>query len=184
MSYVIQNFYKLNLMTVVTPRLREAVFFKWITVFFLYVKLNNSLKKFSYFTLLSNFFFANGIFNFFYKLNFKISANYANELTKSFTYWKFKILNSLLANKFLFLTKIKLESFFLYNLYFLAIKTVNVKVTKTFFKNFFFFLLFFLSQPWCQNSLVFSFYLNFILTKNNFKIYKFYNGYFLKVYNF
>lgn len=183
MSYVIQNFYKPNYKFAITPRLRIFISLKSINFFLFFFKFKNFLILPLY-TPLFGFFFNKGLTDYFYKLLLDFSGNYSNVVSATGVYWNFKILDNFLkTNQAIFPIKNLNESYF-FNLYYLSIKIINMKLNKTYFKNIFFFFILFLSEIWYQFHTHIFFYLNFFFIKNNFKMYKFYNGYFLRVYNF
>lgn len=183
MSYVIQNFHKLNSSLVVTPRFK--IFFSLVSInfFLFFFKFINEFK-FKYLKSFYTFFFSKGLTYFFYNLNQHLFANYSNKLVLTGVYWNFKNLNDFLNLNNEKKNVIKLNNFFFFNLYFLSIKILNVKLTKSHFKNVFFFIILYFSEYWYQFAPNLKFYLNFIFVKNNFKLYRFYNNFFFKIYNF
>lgn len=184
MSYVIQNFLKNNQRTAVTPRFKIFIILKWANFFLFFFKFNSYFKKNSKFNSFYTFFFKKGLFRTFYESLINLSANYMNKITITGVYWNFKILNNFLNFNLIPKNLPSTDPYYFYNLYFLAIKLINVKLTKTHFKLFFFFTLFYFSEQWLQFDSNLKFYLNFFFIRNALKTYKFYNGYFLRVYNF
>lgn len=183
LSYVIQNFSKNNNKIIFTPRFKIFLVLKWINLFMFFFKFNNFYKNYYNLNSFFLFFFKKGIYQNFYKILINLSGNYVNRLTVTGVYWNFKSVDQFLT-KSLFKKTLKISNFFLFNLYFLSIKIINIKLNNSFFKNFFFYILFFFSEIWYQFNNNWSVYFNFFFVKNNFKFYKFYTGYFLKLNNF
>lgn len=184
MSYVIQNFAKNNHHVVITPRFKTFVTIKWLNFFIFFFKSSYVYKKNIKFKNLYLFFFKRGLHVFFYSSLKNLSGNYTNKLTSTASYWSFKIVNDFWNFNNIINLPVKFHSTYFYNLYFLSIKTINAKLTKTYFKYIYFFFLFFLSDIWLQFAINLKFYLNFFFVRSNYKIYKFYSGYFLRIYNF
>jgi hypothetical protein len=184
MSYVIQNFAKKSHHVVVTPRFKIFLILKWMNFFLFFFRFDHVYKKKLKFVKLFFFFFRKGLFTTFYNSLKNLSANYSNKITNTAVYWSFNLLNNFWDSKVVNELPIEIYNSSLFNSYFLSIKTINVKITKTYFKYVYFFFLFYLSDLWLQFDMSFKFYLNFFFIRNNFKIYKFHNGYFLRLYNF
>lgn len=192
MSYVIQNFYDFNKKIALTPRFKSIFFYNNLNKFFIFIKLNTFFylnKKFNffylnYFPLFFKYFFSKQFFKIFNKNNISIMSNYDNNLTKSTIY-------KVYFNFYLFFKNISFKNSpilskktILYNLYFLPIKILNIKLNTIFFKNIFFFLLINNFFIWFQNTNNFKFYLNFIFVNYFWKISRFYSTHFLRIYNY
>jgi hypothetical protein len=143
MSYVVQNFLKLNQYTTVTPRFKIFFSLQCISFFIFIFKFSNILTLSKHVSSFLNFFFAKGLFNFFHKLSINLSANYVNTLTRTGVYWNFKLLYESFETNKIFSSLVKLNDFLHFNSYVLSIKLVNFKLNKTYFKNFFFLFSFF-----------------------------------------
>lgn len=184
MSYVIQNFVKYNQYIAITPRFKIFFSLHCINFFLLYFKFSNFFSVTPQIQNFLIFFFAKGLVNFFHRLSINLFGNYVNKVTRVGVYWNFKILDNFFKNKNILHIPLKVTDIFFFNRYLLAIKLINFKLTKTYFKNVFFFIIFFFSEIWNQFHNKTNFYLNFFFFKNNLKLYKFYGGYFLRIYNF
>jgi len=183
-SYVVQNFSKFKSKIVITPRFKVMIMSRQVNLPFVFSKfqLTNSHIK-SYNTFLF-FFYAKGLFNFFYNVFLRLSSNYNKQFTNTSIFWAFKTLDGFLYSKKFSNVSPIVSSFFLYNSYFLSVKINNAKIFKTYFKSVFFFSLFYFTEQWYQFTSLSTFRLNFFFVRNNFKLYKFFGGYFFKVYNY
>jgi len=151
MSYVIQNFTRFNSSIAVTPRFKVIFSLTRSDIFFLFFKFNFLLFIPKYYKFFFKFFFPVGLSNFIYSQSINLSANYINNITFVGAYWNLKLLDDALDTNFSARGPVELKSFFFYNLYFLPIKILNVKLSKTYFKNFFFLYSFFFQ--WVMKSI-------------------------------
>ena len=194
MSYVIQNFYDANKKIIPTPRFKSLFFLINLKKFIIFIKL---ITFFNYSNLFNTFrlnelstffkyFFANQFFKILYKNNVLNVANYDNNIIKSYTYTFYYFINEMFTISLIkFNNNVSLyKSNLLYNNYLLPIKIINIKLSKTFFKNVFFFLFINNFFIWIQIDNKFKFYLNFMFTCFTWKIFRFYNTHFLRVYNY
>lgn len=192
MSYVIQNFYNRNKHIAFTPRFKFLFFLYNIEKLFTFFKFNTFLYfinksntyNFDYFFLFLKVFFSKQYVKILYKMNLDLVGNYNNNLTKSAIYHTFNGVSTLLDNKFFHATLNFSFEEYLFNYYFCSLKTVNTRINNQCYKNIFFFFMLVFSFIWYQHSSFIKFYLNFIPITYHFQISRFYNGYFLKIYNF
>lgn len=192
MSYVIQNFFYSARNLTITPKVRFLIVLKLIhyLIFFF---------RFSYYMFFSSRFFPNQpmvlipFFQVFFvrhpaktleTLNFKLVGNYLNNTIQSSVYWSFRILSHYLRYETLLTTPVYVSKFLLFNSVFLSIKVINIPLNKKMYDSVFFFLMAHLSQLWYCPMQNISFYLNFFFTPYSFQMFKFFNGYFLRIYNF
>ena len=194
MSYVIQNFYDFNKKVNLTPRFKFFFLLNNLEKFFIFIKINTFLKysnklNFNYlntFNLFFKYFFSKQYFKLLFQLNLTLVGNYTNNITKSSIYIIFYFFEKFLnLNKILFKFKnLVLIDQINYNLYFLPIKVLNIRINNNFYKNIFFFFMLINSFLWYQHSSTIKFYLNFIFVNYNLKSSRFFTGYFLRVYNY
>lgn len=192
MSYVIQNFYNLPRLVVITPKFKYLVMLNSLSILYTFFKLNNYLythhnlagAPVGYLVSLFKVFFIKSSNNFFSKLITKLSSKYPNELTKSAVYWSYFSMNLFLDKRPSVLSDVPCRGVLLFNVYFLAIKVINVKLHKTFYRNTFFYLMLILPSMWYSHHDFTKFHLNFFFIKYNLQVCNFYNGHFLRVYNF
>jgi hypothetical protein len=184
MSYVIQNFLKPTNRIIVMPRFKTTVIINSLRIFIFFFKFSNFEIKPSYHLFFKNFFFSKGLLKTLNSMLDKFSINYTNTILHTTTYWSFKLIEFFFEHKILPSTIITHSNKFNRNLYFLSIKTTRIKVVKTFVKNLFFYFIFFFNDLWQQHTGLLYFYLNFFFIRNNYKFYKFFGGYFFKLYNF
>lgn len=192
MSYVIQNFYDCSKKITKTPRFKFFFILNNISKFYIFLKFNtffhfiskNNNLSISYFPLFFKYFFSKYYLKLIYNANLTLVGNYLNNLTKGYIFHIFNNIDLFLSNKTSSLSFFKVNEKFLYNFYFFSIKTLNVKVNKNFYKNIFFFFMIMSPFMWYQHTSSFKFYLNFIFINYSLKSFRFYNGYFLKVYSF
>lgn len=192
MSYVIQNFYDCNRKITTTPRFKFLFFLINLEKFFIFLKFNNFLsfnKKpnsffLDYFFVFIKYFFSKNYIKMFNNLNLEYVGTYLNNLTKSYIYHIFKNIDFFLNFSAPRLEFNLFKNEYFYNSYFFSIKTINTRINNRLFKNSFFFLMLSMPYIWYQHSSFIRFYLNFILVNYNLKIARFYNGYFLRIYNF
>lgn len=175
-----------------TPRFKYLIFLKslpWVTFFIKFNLFSINLKKF--YNLTNNniinfykYFFYFKLFKFFHIIDLSLVGGYTSNLKKSIVFYNFKILNNFLisqkTNYFLFCLHNKI----IFNSYYLSIKLIDHALNKKYYKNIFYFFLFFLSNIWINVNSLFSFNSNFFFVFYFFSIYRFYNGFFFKVYNF
>lgn len=192
MSYVIQNFADLTKKPITTPRFKFFFFLINIDKFFIFLKFNNFLNfnkiqnslTLSYSNLFIKSFFSKSYIKIINNLNFNFTGFYLNNLIKSYVFLFFKTLSLFLKfNTGVILTS-NYKHLYLYKFYLMPIKTLNIKVNDKLFKNLFFYFMFFTSSVWYQHTSFFNFYLNFIIVNSNLKINRFFNTYFLKIYNY
>ncbi len=192
MSYVIQNFYDSNRKLNLTPRFKFLFFMNNLEKFFFFFKINTfsslsnklNLNKINNFNIFFKYFFSKQLIKFFFQLNLNLVNNYNNNVLKSSIFIIFYNFNKFFnINKF-FLNKNFENTFLLFNFYFLSIKTINIKINNNFYKNLFFYFMFINSFIWFQYCNSFKFYLNFIFINYTLKSFRFYNGHFLRIYNY
>lgn len=192
MSYVIQNFYDSNKKVNLTPRLKFFFFLNNLEKFFFFVKINTflnlsnklNLNKLNNLNIFFKYFFSKQFIKFLFQLNLNLVGQYTNNITKSSIFLIFYNLN-----KFFNLSKISFYKNFqfnclAFNLYYLPIKTLNVRINNNFYKNIFFYFMLINTFIWHQNVSSLKFYLNYIFITYNLKSSRFYNGHFLQVYNY
>lgn len=192
MSYVIQNFYDFNKKINLTPRFKFFFFLNNLEKFFFFLKINTflnlanklNLNQLNNFNIFFKYFFSKQFIKFFFQLNLNLIGQYNNNITKSSIYTIFYNFN-----KFFNLNKMHLKKNFqsetlIFNNYFLPIKTLNIRLNNTFYKNIFFYFMLINSFIWYQHSSSLKFYLNFIFINYTLKSFRFYNGHFLRVYNY
>ena len=177
MSYVIQNFYDSNKKISLTPRFKFLLILNNLEKFFVFIKINTFLN----FTHKLNYFFLNYFFLF---LNLSLIGNYTNNLTKSYIYNIFFNIYSFFKINNLIFNQNVISKTYLFNLYFYTIKTFNVKINNNFYKNIFFYFMLINPFIWYQHTSNLKIYLNFILINYNIRISRFYNGHFLRIYNY
>ena len=192
MSYVTQNFNDLNKKINLTPRFKFFFFLNNLDKILFFIKINTFLNisnklNFNNFNFLNNFFkyfFSKQFIKFLFQLNLNLVGHYTNNLTKSSIYIIFFNLNKTFTYSKIF--KYKYYSFrsLVFNFYYLSIKTFNVRINNSFYKNIFFFFLLNNSFIWYQHNSFLQFYLNYIFANYTLKSFRFYNGHFLKVYNY
>ena len=192
MSYVIQNFYDSNKKISLTPRFKFLLILNNLEKFFVFIKINTFLN----FTHKLNYFFLNYFFLFFkyfyskqyiknlFQINLSLIGNYTNNLTKSYIYNIFFNIYSFFKINNLIFNQNVISKTYLFNLYFYTIKTFNVKINNNFYKNIFFYFMLINPFIWYQHTSNLKIYLNFILINYNIRISRFYNGHFLRIYNY
>lgn len=192
MSYVIQNFYDSNKKISLTPRFKFLLILNNLEKFFVFIKINTFLN----FTHKLNYFFLNYFFLFFkyfyskqyiknlFQINLSLIGNYTNNLTKSYIYNIFFNIYSFFKINNLTFNQNVISKTYLFNLYFYTIKTFNVKINNNFYKNIFFYFMLINPFIWYQHTSNLKIYLNFILINYNIRISRFYNGHFLRIYNY
>lgn len=192
MSYVIQNFYDSNRKISLTPRFKFFFILNNLEKFFIFFKLNTFLNttfkinffKVSYFTVFFKYFFSKQFIKLIYQLNLNYVGNYTNNLIKSYIYYIFYNMNNFFKISSLKFKYSPVNDSWVYNLYYFSIKTLNIKINSNFYKNIFFYFMFINTFIWYQHTSNLKFYLNFIFVNYNLKTFRFYNGYFLRVYNY
>ncbi len=192
MSYVIQNFYDSNKKISLTPRFKFFFILNNLEKFFIFFKLNTFLNatfkinffNISYFHIFFKYFFSKQFIKFIYQLNLNYVGNYTNNLTKSYIYYIFYNINNFFKTSYLNFKNIEPNSFWIYNLYYFSIKTLNIKINSNFYKNIFFYFMLINPFLWYQHTSNLKFYLNFIFINYTLKTSRFYNGYFLRIYNY
>lgn len=120
----------------------------------------------------------------FQKINLSLSGNYINNMKKSVIFYNFKLLSNFLIKQKYCPLLLPIDNTWVYNTYYLSIKVANYQINKNFYKNTFFYLLLHLSQLWYPHPFYLKFYLNFFFVWYGTQMYKFYNGFFFKIYNF
>lgn len=192
MSYVIQNFYNPSKSCVITPKLKNLIILTNLIKLLAFFKINNLLyhSKWSlsssnvFYIFFLKYFFVNGFKNLFFKLEKNAWSTYTNNLDKSFLWWKFNIILLFTRNFCVKFVLINFSMFFNFNSTFLTIKTNPTNFVKKYYKNFVFYNLFNIGFIWPQISILFKFYLNFLIIWNFYHLFKFYNGPFFKIYHF
>ena len=195
MSYVIQNFFDYNKKIILTPRFKSLLFFLNLKFFIIFIKLksffffnnNFNIYSFNYFFCFFKYFFSSYMIKLLYKNNISSVSNYTNNLIKSYSYNIFFFIQFYLLKKTNFLIfkhKHFLTRKLLFNLYFLSFKIANIKLNKNFYKNIVFFFFINNFYIWNQFNQNFKFYLNFIFVNYLWKISRFYNTPFLKIYSY
>jgi hypothetical protein len=149
MSYVIQNFNNFNKKISLTPRVKFLLLLINLEKFFIFFKFNTFLHSFlktnnfqiNYLNLFFKYFFSKQFIKFTHNFNLNFVGNYTNNLIKSYIYYFYFNLN----NFFKFETKFNFIpgslNFFLYNIYYFPIETLNVKINSFFYKNIFFYFM-------------------------------------------
>lgn len=192
MSYVIQNFYDSNKKITLTPRFKFFFILNNLEKFFIFIKINTFLNfsnklnssNFNNLNIFFKYFFSKQFLKFLYQLNLNLVGNYTNNLIKSFIYIIFYNLNNFLElNNNVIFFKLN-NSLLFYNIYYLPIKTLNIRINNNFYKNIFFYFMLINPFLWYQYSSFLKFYLNYIFINYNLKLSRFYNGHFLKIYNY
>ena len=198
MRFVIQNYTLINKKVAVTPRLRALLILNNLVFFFLFYKnfyffnWTNSPNVFSFnfFQILYKFFFFKQFLFFFKKMTLGLAGYYLNNFIKSVLFFFYKGLTLFFNTQFLPFTRAfvlrntKVQRKLVLNGAFFAIKTLNVTITKTFFKSFFFMLFFFSTLLWYQHTNFIKFYLNFLLINPNYMLTPPFADFFLPVFNF
>jgi hypothetical protein len=193
LSYVIQNFYENNKKLTITPKFKFLFILKNLEKFFIFFKINTFLNLTNKLNFLNinlyspffKYFFSKYYIKLIFQLNFNLLGNYINNLTKSYIYNVFYNLLKYFTNSFNFFPKKhSICNKFLFNLYFYTIKTINVRINNNFYKNIFFYFMLINPFLWYQHTSNLKFYLNFIFVNYSLKISRFYNGHFLRIYNF
>jgi hypothetical protein len=192
MSYVIQNFYDSNKKITLTPRFKFFFILTNLDKFFIFFKFNTFINvtfkvnsfNISYWNIFFKYFFSKQFIKFVYQLNLDYIGNYTNNLTKSYIYYIFFNINNFFKIANLNFKFINSTPRWIDNLYLLPIKILNIRINSTFYKNIFFYFMLINSFLWYQHSSNLRFYLNFIFINYNLKTSRFYNGYFLRIYNY
>lgn len=192
MSYVIQNFYDFNKKINLTPRFKFFFFLNNLEKFFFFLKINTflnlssklNLNQLNNFNIFFKYFFSKQFIKFFFQLNLNLIGQYNNNITKSSIYTIFYNFNKFFNLNKIFLLKNFQPETLIFNNYFLPIKTLNIRINNTFYKNIFFYFMLINSFIWYQHSNSLKFYLNFIFINYTLKSFRFYNGHFLRVYNY
>ena len=184
MSYVIQNYSRYVDKITTTPRFKTSLILKSFYFFLFFFRSPKTTQTQKATSTLFKFFFLNGLHNFFYKSYTPLSANYTNRIKNTTAYLTFKTLDNIIYCKKFNNIFFFFNNFFFFNTYLLSIKVNNIKITNFFFKSTFFFFLFLNSFFWYQHHTHVFFYLNFFFYMRTLKFYKFYGGYFFKIYNF
>lgn len=192
MSYVIQNFNDLNRKINFTPRFKFFFFLNNLDKIIFFIKINTFLNisnklNFNNFNISNSFFkyfFSKQFIKFLFQLNLNLVGHYTNNLIKSSIYLIFFNLNKIFDYNKIYNYKYSENKNLIYNSYYLSIKTFNTRINNSFYKNVFFFLLLNNSFIWYQHNSFLKFYLNFIFINYTLKSFRFYNGHFLKIYNY
>lgn len=192
MSYVVQNFYDCNHRVAITPRLRFIFILTNLNKFFIFMKFNSfffnlektNLTKLNISLNFVRYFFSRQYIKLIYKMNLLFVGNYDNNFTRSVVYYTFYNIERFVNPQTTVLDIDLLDEHYLFNYYFLPIKTINTKINKHLYKNVFFYFMLLSPFLWQQKAVSLRFYLNFIFTNFNLRILRFYSGYFLKIYNF
>lgn len=190
MSYVIQNFYD-NKKIALTPRFRFFYILNNLEKFFIFFKLNTFFKfiniannfKINYFSLFFRYFFTKQYIKIIYNVNLLFVGNYTNNLTKSFIFFIFFNLINFFKNGKIILNTQLFKKNFLFNLYLIPIKIINIKLNRLFYKNIFFYFMLVNSFLWYQHTFYFFFFYNFIFINYSLKTFRFFNNHFLRIYN-
>lgn len=192
MSYVIQNFYDFNKKLSLTPRLKFLLILSNLEKFLIFIKINtflyntNKINIFNlnFFFLFFKYFFSSLYLKLLFQTNLNLIGTYTNNLTKSYVFYVFFNIFNFFKKTSTKWIKLKLSNNFLFNLYFYPIKVLNLRVNNTFYKNVFFYFMLINPFIWYQHTSNIRFYLNFIFVNYYFKISRFYNGHFLRIYNY
>jgi hypothetical protein len=149
MSYVIQNFSDFNKKVNLTPRFKFIFIFNNLEKFFIFLKLNTFLNmsnnlnynNLNYYNIFFKYLFSKQFIKFLFQLNLNLIGNYTNNITKSSIYGIFFNLNNFFnLNKIYIRNKLHIKNY-LFNLYFLPIKTLNIRINNNFYKNIFFYFM-------------------------------------------
>jgi hypothetical protein len=192
MSYVIQNFNDYNKKINLTPRFKFFFLLNNLEKFFFFFKINTflnlstklNLNQINNFNIFFKYFFSKQFIKFFFQLNLNLVGQYTNNLTKSSLFNIFYNFNKFFNLNKTFYLKIYYPSHLIFNIYFLPIKTLNIRINNTFYKNVFFYFMLSNSFIWYQYSSNLRFYLNYIFVNYTLKSFRFYNGHFLRIYNY
>jgi len=193
MSYVIQNFYFNSTLIVMTPRLRFLITLKSLNFFFVFFKLNfffrllnrSSFNYGNHFHFFYNYLFNKQLNKVLRDLNLKFSGNYTNNVTKAALFYSLKKVSTHFTNiNYCAKTRVTWSPSLLFNLNFLSIKVANNRIKKKYYENIFFTLLLYLSQSWTPHTSLIKFDLNFFFVNYSNQMFRFYGGYFWKIYNF
>ena len=193
MSYVIQNFYDSNKKVNLTPRFKFFFYMNNLEKFFFFIKINTFLNfsnklnfnQLNSFNIFFKYFFSKQLVKLLCQLNLNLVNNYTNNIAKSSIFLVFYNFNKFLntRDKFLLHKSFDCKNL-IFNLYFLPIKTLNIRINNNFYKNIFFYFMFINSSIWYQHVNSLKFYLNYIFINYTLKSSRFYNGHFLRVYNY
>ena len=144
MSYVIQNFNNINKKISLTPRIKFLLLLSNIEKFFIFFKFNTFLHSFlktnnfqiNHLNLFFKYFFSKQFIKFTHNFNLNFIGNYTNNLIKSYIYYFYFNINNFfkLKNNFKFISNSN-------NIYYLPIKTLNIKINSFFYKNVFFYFM-------------------------------------------
>lgn len=192
MSYVIQNFYDFNKKINLTPRFKFFFFLNNLEKFFFFLKINTflnlsgklNLNQLNNFNIFFKYFFSKQFIKFFFQLNLNLIGQYNNNITKSSIYTIFYNFNKFFNLNKIYLFKNFQSETLIFNIYFLPIKTLSIRINNNFYKNIFFYFMLINSFIWYQHTNSLKFYLNFIFINYTLKSFRFYNGHFLRVYNY
>lgn len=192
MSYVIQNFSQSNKKIILNPRFKFIFILLNLNKFFIFIKLNtflNLTSKINYFhlshlTLFFKYFFSKQYLKFIYKNNLNYLGNYTNNISKSCIFYFFYNFYNFLINKKIIKNHFYLNEVNIYNSYLMPLHVLNIQLNNTFYKNLFYFFMFVNQFIWYQHDSKINFYLNFLFINYNLKISRFYNGHFMKIYNY
>lgn len=141
--------------------------------------------QFNSFNIFFRYFFSKQFVKFLFQLNLNLVGNYTNNLVKSSVFLIFYSFNKFfnLNNKLIHYKNFSNQSL-IFNIYFLPIKTLNIRINNNFYKNVFFYFMLMNSYIWYQHCNSLKFYLNYIFINYTLKSSRFYNGYFLRIYNY
>jgi hypothetical protein len=192
MSYVIQNFYDSNKKINLTPRLKFFFFVNNLEKFFFFIKINTflniskklNLNHLNNLNIFFKYFFSKQFIKFLFQLNLTLVGHYNNNITKSSIFIIFyNFIKFFNLSKTVFYKNFENQHLG-FNIYFLPVKTLNVRINNNFYKNTFFYFMLINSFIWYQNVSSLKFYLNYIFISYNLKSSRFYNDHFLRVYNY
>ena len=193
MSYVIQNFYDSNKKINLTPRFKFFFYMNNLEKFFFFIKINSFLNfsnklnfsQLNNFNTFFKYFFSKQFVKFMFQLNLNLVGNYTSNITKSSVFFVFYNFNKFFntEDKLLFHKNFSVDKL-LFNLYVLPVKTLNIRINNNFYKNIFFHFMFINSSIWYQHVNSLKFYLNYIFINYTLKSSRFYNGHFLRIYNY
>lgn len=183
MSYVIQNFNKINYNLTLTPRIKFIVFLKNKYIVFYLIKFFYKIFNYKYcdvYYVFYSHFFKNILFKLKQLVSILNLNYYKNRFSVSLVYWNLNYIynfkniipNSRFISDFSFKTR-----------YLSSIKTLSNYFKNKFYKILFFNLIFNFFLLWPDFNINFNFKLSFFFINYNLQIFKFFNGPFFKIYN-
>lgn len=187
MSYIQQNFSTIQPTSLIlTSRLYQIWLWRNITSLWYLTKhplISKSLLPNLLLTSLYKIFFKEGITTRLKYMNTKNFLYYEMNLTKSLKYWNLVSANNLTQNIWTTSLKFTTNSNLVVNQYFLPLPVINIQLSKTYYRKLLFrFMESLLTNYYHPNK----HYTNkmFSPINNHWTLFKYYNRYFFKIYNF